>query len=49
MQILLLPHTTRLSLSVADDIDAFWFAYALSEKLEISPTIPTGLFGGEAQ
>ncbi|MFQ1014335.1 hypothetical protein [Avibacterium paragallinarum] len=42
-------NATRLSLSIADDIDAFWFAYALSEKLGISPTIPTGLFGGEAQ
>lgn len=40
-------NSTRLSLSVSDDIDAFWFAYALSEKIGISPTIPTGLFGGE--
>lgn len=40
-------NSTRLSLSVSDDIDAFWFAYALSEKIGISPTIPTELFGGE--
>ncbi|MCW9734218.1 hypothetical protein L5B97_12215 [Avibacterium sp. 20-15] len=42
-------NATRLSLSVADDIDAFWFAYALSERLAVPPTIPTGLFGGYTQ
>ncbi|MCW9716839.1 MULTISPECIES: hypothetical protein [unclassified Avibacterium] len=40
---------TRLSITIADDVDAFWFAYALSERLAVPPTIPTGLFGGDAQ
>lgn len=37
-------HATRLSISMTDDIDAFWFAYALAEQLEIAPVIPAGLF-----
>lgn len=40
------PKASRLSLYVADDIDAFWFAYALADKLSITPTIPDGVFQG---
>ncbi|MDY4281325.1 MAG: hypothetical protein SOX56_09705 [[Pasteurella] mairii] len=40
-------NATRLSLNIADDVDAFWFAYALAEKLDISPIIPASIFGKE--
>lgn len=37
---------TRLSINVADSVDAFWFAYALADKLSVTPVIPTGVLGG---
>ena len=43
-QFILDKDATRLSISITDDIDSFWFAYALAENLGVSPTIPMGLF-----
>ncbi|OOF38262.1 hypothetical protein BKK47_09690 [Rodentibacter mrazii] len=37
----------RLSMNVKDDVDAFWLAYAIADKLNIQPTIPNGIFGGK--
>ncbi|PJG84812.1 hypothetical protein [Conservatibacter flavescens] len=37
-------NATRLSISVIDDIDAFWLTYALANKLSIVPVVPTEAF-----
>lgn len=34
----------RLSISVTDDIDAFWLAYALANRLNVQPVVPTDIF-----
>ncbi|MDC2825712.1 hypothetical protein PHA51_06630 [Rodentibacter pneumotropicus] len=37
----------RLSMNVKDDVDAFWLAYAIADKLNIQPMIPSGIFEGK--
>lgn len=40
-------NATRLSMSVVDDIDAFWLSYLLADRLAVVPSIPKEIFDKE--